>query len=452
MMVPPTKRRLFRLPIGLDHAVAVTLMTVGLVIPLASESRTWHVPGDAPTILAGIDSSRIGDDVLVSSGTYHEANIVMKAGIWLHSKEGPEATVINAGDSRRAFDCLNLQQTSVIEGFGIRNGHANDSDGSGGAVRCYRSRLEVRNCIISECSADVEGGGITAWQSDLALAGCKVVDCSSTYNGGGVNAYDTSVTISDCEVLRNHAGASDGGMFAHGPRVTIINSVVAGNVAEWGFTGGIACASPLLTIQNCIITRNVTYIYAGGGLSTLSSSGTITGCTVADNVGWPGPVWGIVVDGGSTIAIFRTIVAFHEGGGLGCASGSHVAARCLDLYGNDGGNEICGDDLGGNFSSDPLFCDSANGDYTLDWSSPCLPGNHPDSVDCGLIGARDAGCGSAPTGACCFADGTCLVLGQTACGEQGGNYMGNGTTCDPNECQPTPVQPTTWGRIKASYR
>ena len=38
-------------------------------------------------------------------------------------------------------------------------------------------------------------------------------------------------------------------------------------------------------------------------------------------------------------------------------------------------------------SADLLFCDAENGDYTLDACSPCLPGNHPDGVDCGLIGA-----------------------------------------------------------------
>jgi len=51
-------------------------------------------------------------------------------------------------------------------------------------------------------------------------------------------------------------------------------------------------------------------------------------------------------------------------------------------------------DLGGNFSLDPLFCDPENGDYKLDCNSPCLPGNHPDGVDCGLIGALGQGCGA----------------------------------------------------------
>ena len=84
--------------------------------------------------------------------------------------------------------------------------------------------------------------------------------------------------------------------------------------------------------------------------------------------------------------------------------------RCSNVYGNTDGDDLCGADLGGNFSEDPLFCDAEEGDYTLDGCSPCLPGNHPHGVDCGLIGALGQGCGA------------------------------------------TVVEATSWGRIKSLYR
>lgn len=49
----------------------------------------------------------------------------------------------------------------------------------------------------------------------------------------------------------------------------------------------------------------------------------------------------------------------------------------------------------GNISADPLFCGPDEGDLTLAANSPCLPGNHPDGVDCGLIGALGKGCEAA---------------------------------------------------------
>jgi len=56
---------------------------------------------------------------------------------------------------------------------------------------------------------------------------------------------------------------------------------------------------------------------------------------------------------------------------------------------------------------DPLFCNTEAGDFTLHSLSPCLPAN---SMGCGLIGALGEGCGTVS------------------------------------------VEPSTWGRIKASFR
>jgi hypothetical protein len=40
-----------------------------------------------------------------------------------------------------------------------------------------------------------------------------------------------------------------------------------------------------------------------------------------------------------------------------------------------------------------------------------------------------------PFGACCFADGSCQMLSPGECGGTGGTYLGNGTTCNPdNPC------------------
>jgi hypothetical protein len=74
---------------------------------------------------------------------------------------------------------------------------------------------------------------------------------------------------------------------------------------------------------------------------------------------------------------------------------------CCDLFGNAGGDYVgrIGGQIGidGNFSADPAFCDTLNGDFTLGDCSPCLPGNHPDGYDCGgIIGAWAALAPEAP--------------------------------------------------------
>jgi hypothetical protein len=428
-------------------AVLASVLSSGTVV-----ARTWHVPGDALTIQEGITLASAGDDVLVSPGTYAEHDITLKAGIWVHSEQGPAATVVNAGGGVRGFDCVDQPQMVTLEGFTIRNGRAygdTEEQGSGGGIRCLNSQLTLRNCTVTGCSTTMYAGGIYILNSDVDMEACQVIDCEADRNGGGIYVrWASSIRIADCDIQSNGAGNSVGGVFVAAENIEIVRCTVSGNGAWWGDGGGLVVSQGAVTIRDCLITDNGSSPSCEAqGLAIDECSGLIDGCTLADHGGRACSVIGIW---GSNIQIERTIIASNEGRAVECSYDSQVDWRCSDLYRNEGGNAICGNDLGGNFSADPLFCN--HDDYTLDGQSPCLPGNHPDGVDCGLIGARGQGCGSPLNGACCFADGSCFVLDQSACGEQGGNYMGNGTACEPNPCEPTRVQPTTWGRIKASYR
>jgi len=70
---------------------------------------------------------------------------------------------------------------------------------------------------------------------------------------------------------------------------------------------------------------------------------------------------------------------------------------CTNIFGNSGGDDLCGTDDGGNFSADPLFCAEADVEHRLTSSSPCAPGNHPGGLcDDALIGALSAGCNLTP--------------------------------------------------------
>lgn len=102
----------------------------------------------------------------------------------------------------------------------------------------------------------------------------------------------------------------------------------------------------------------------------------------------------------ANLSMSNSIIASTlKGPGLHADEGAQVDVSCSDFFDNIDGNVggSIGDILGidGNFSDDPLFCDAANSDFTLDSSSPC----QPDGNDCGiLIGAFGVGCGD-PTGA-----------------------------------------------------
>jgi len=56
-----------------------------------------------------------------------------------------------------------------------------------------------------------------------------------------------------------------------------------------------------------------------------------------------------------------------------------------------------------------------------------------------------------PAGACCIND-VCVILTEVECGEAAGTYTGDGVACEPENPCAMPVEESTWGRIKNSYR
>lgn len=86
-----------------------------------------------------------------------------------------------------------------------------------------------------------------------------------------------------------------------------------------------------------------------------------------------------------------------------------VVVRCNDTWRNTQNWTNCPDltGLDGNISAEPLHCDPQNGDFHVASNSPCLPASN-------------------------------------ACGVQIGAF-GQG-------CDITPIDPSTWGQIKAAYR
>jgi hypothetical protein len=170
--------------------------------------------------------------------------------------------------------------------------------------------------------------------------------------------------------------------------------------------------SATLSLKSCILRS-----HDGWGLACDDGAIVVlTGCTVAGN-----DSGGVRLGGGSVLTGARCTIA-ENGTGVFCDSAQVDLSAALIVF-NDPGfavtfNESV-DDLGlsccnfyghaagdwsgglqsylgidGNFSAHPLFCDAGAGDYTLAANSPCLPGQHPSGVSCGIVGAWGQGCGA----------------------------------------------------------
>jgi hypothetical protein len=95
-----------------------------------------HVPGDQPTIQAGLDAAAPGDEVVVACGTYYERDILLSSGVILRSETGePGCVTVDAKNLGRGFSAISLAETATVEGLTVTGGRITDnSEGGGGCT------------------------------------------------------------------------------------------------------------------------------------------------------------------------------------------------------------------------------------------------------------------------------------------------------------------------------
>jgi predicted outer membrane repeat protein len=319
---------------GIDHESSCYL---ALTLTTAS-ATTWHIKpdgtGDAPTIQGGVTMAADGDTVLLAPGTYTGAgnrDIDVPKSITITSENGPEATIIDCQGLRRGFYFSDWNSYPVLSGVTIQNG-------SGGGISLI-ANATISNNIFRENSTAGWGGAIICSADQATIADNTFIGNSAGRGGGIAIDYTNSVHIMNNVFSDNNATSQGGAIYGH--------------------TSGVA-------IINC----------------TLSENGALSG---------GGIYWGA---GEGTLNITNTIVAFSSQGGAMVCEGPGVGVRLCDLYGNAGGDALCGNSQGDNFSSDPLFCGVlGSGNYFLRSNSLCAPQNR---VDGELIGALLVGCGALP--------------------------------------------------------
>jgi hypothetical protein len=398
---------------GSVSRLGLALLTGALIAGLAlyaepASGATRMVPESHATIQAAIDASATGDTVLIGPGTYRGVgnrdielrgrNLVVK------SRNGPEQTIIDCENAGRGFYLHGYETRAArIEGITVQNGYArygSPGSPSGGGILCSASSPAIVNCRISGCSS-FRGGGMSLATFHGVVDGCTISGNQADEMGGGVAvgwAAFQEAEIKNCVVTGNRADTGGGISFGESGINGLTGCTVSANSSERD-GGGIFTGFPIV-LDRCIVWGNC----SDTGADQIRCGNADIRCSDVDRAG--------VVTTGTVV---------YDG-------------DCVN--------------------TDPMFCDPygcgmhTQGDWSLDAASPCLASHSP----CGeLIGALGLGCG-APTGACCLADGSCLVLTAAQCADQHGTYMGDDTPCDSSTCQPTSVQATTWGQIKASYR
>jgi predicted outer membrane repeat protein len=364
----------------------ITLPSLVLLLFLAQSvptlGATIHVPGDQPTIQAGIAAAQTGDTVLVASGTYLENIDFLGKAITVISSDGPHWTVIDGSGSNSVvtFD-TGEGPDSVVEGFTLFNGGGNDhkfgiwNGRFGGGVFCLESAPTLKNNIITENHVNMMGGGLyvqsalmptamdctfldnsansgggifAQYHGTITATGCRFILNSTHYGGGGgLVCYGDSL-VKDCLFILNETVQEGGGLWCGGAEVT--NCIFSGNYAWKG--GAVRCAGgPVFT--NCTFHKNQAQSVAGGILADYCTL-TITNSIFWDDQGIVGKEI-TLLEGtvGSKLVIDYSIL---EGGKNSVFLEKNCWIQWWDRM----------------FDEDPLFVDPANHDCHIPYGSPCI--------------------------------------------------------------------------------
>ncbi|MCD4790820.1 MAG: right-handed parallel beta-helix repeat-containing protein, partial [Bacteroidales bacterium] len=284
-------------------------------------------------------------------------------GIYCYNSSPSLVNVTISGNDGSGISCNHYSSPS-LENVTISG---NTAAGSGGGIYCYQSSPGLQNVTITGNSA-IWGGGICCWDnSSPSLQYVTISGNSANNDGGGICCGNSSLSLENVIISCNTADNKGGGIYCGNSSLSLENVIISCNSdCEWG--GGIYCEHSSPSLENVTILGN-SAIRGGGICCWDNSSPSLRNVTIASNT------------------------ASNEGGGIWCYNSSpslinsilwndspeeiyiyisgSVAATYSDIQGGWTGT--------GNIDSDPLFVDPGNGDYHLQYNSPCIDAGDPAS-------------------------------------------------------------------------
>jgi len=277
----------------------------------------------------------------------------------------------------------------------------------GGGIHMVDSVVDLSGCSISGHTGLDQGGGIFAvgigGTPTLSMTGGSVENNEAINGGAGVYINTGALNLTGVAINNNVRSSSatfmyGGGIHAVAVSATIDSVTASGNTAHVGAAIHIE-NSTAPSITRSVLTGNTARYWAGAINFSGNTDGFITGNTIAENAGTSIGGGGIYLET-SNPEISNNIVAFNTGGSSyanGMALDSVPALlSCNNTFGNEGADYSGIPDptgISGNFSLDPLFCNTGAGNFNLQTTSPCTEAN---SGGCGLVGALTSGCGLSP--------------------------------------------------------
>jgi hypothetical protein len=309
-------------------------------------AETLQVPNQYLSIQEAIDASNPGDTIVVASGTYrlYSGNInISKKSLTLKSSFGAQKTIIEGRGGSPVITVAD-ESLAVIDGFTITSIHDPDTHVvRGGGIYCAPlSSPTLINNIITGNHAVFGAGVYCAPSSSPKITNNVIAKNKAVRFGGGIFSYTASPHIVNNRIEANEASSAGAGIFCDRDTPRITNNVIWKNKAKSG--GGISCDRSFCTIINNTITKNEAAY--GGGI--FFEGGAVR---IVNNILW------------------ENADDLYSGWFSPSSRPDHSNIKDGDFRG-----------VNGNISTNPLFADPKNGDFSLKSDSPCLDAGNPDPM------------------------------------------------------------------------
>jgi parallel beta-helix repeat protein len=240
----------------------------------------------------------------------------------------------------------------------IISNNKNNMNDYGGGVRSENGNLTFTNCTISNDTIYAgEGGGVgcrngTATFTNCTINGNFAQDLSSSpyIGGGGISLYRANAVLSYCTVFGNFATPHGGGIAVDTGSLSIDHCTIDGNESD------------------CAMYPGSAIVIIGGG-----TTADFTNSIISNNYGWTSNACGIYNQGTLTVEYSD----FHHN-----TPGGHISGNIPPGFGVLDTTNYNGDscDVYYNIFLDPMYVDTANGDYHLTAGSPCIDAGDPASL------------------------------------------------------------------------